>query len=140
MGQGGGYAVQHALDVHVDHPVPLVDLEQLERRKRHEARIIDDDVDAAMRIHSAIDQRLHLGAVGHVGLSHGFPVDAEFVGQRHEPVQPPRAEHDFCASTGEMTPGLGAQPAARAAVHDDLVVDSVGHCLSLRSSAVRDHA
>src|SRR6516165_7063120 len=35
-----GNAVQHPLDVHIDHPVPFVDLEALKRRLRHQPLLI----------------------------------------------------------------------------------------------------
>jgi hypothetical protein len=39
--------MQHAANVDVDHPVPFVDLERRERRQRHHASVVDEDVDAA---------------------------------------------------------------------------------------------
>src|SRR5690606_3790848 len=44
VGQGGGDTVEHALDVDIDHPVPIRDLQAVERGMRHQAGIVDDDV------------------------------------------------------------------------------------------------
>ena len=64
--QRRGDAVEHALDVDVDHPVPVVDLEALERRLRHQPGVVDHHVDAPVRLHGRVDQPLHLVAVGDV--------------------------------------------------------------------------
>jgi hypothetical protein len=66
MRQRCGDAVQHALDVHVDRPVPLVDPEALEWRLRHQSRVVDYDVDTPVRPHGCIDQFLNLVTVGDV--------------------------------------------------------------------------
>jgi hypothetical protein len=71
MRQGGGDAIKHALDVHVDHPVPVVDLQPLDRRKRHEAGVVDDRVDASVRLHGALDEALDLGVFCDVRLHGG---------------------------------------------------------------------
>ena len=47
IGSAGRDAVQHAADVDVDHPVPLVDLERRRAATAASAGIVDDDVDAA---------------------------------------------------------------------------------------------
>ncbi len=60
VGQRRGNAVEHALEVDVDHPVPILDLAALERRVRHQAGIVDDDVDAAVQPNGVIDQALDL--------------------------------------------------------------------------------
>ena len=48
MVQRRGDTVQDALDVHVDHPVPFIDLESFEQRMRHEPGVVDHDVDTAI--------------------------------------------------------------------------------------------
>ncbi|MNL79876.1 hypothetical protein D3C87_2065760 [compost metagenome] len=45
LGQNGSRRVEQALYVHVHHPVPLVDLELVDVREWHQARIVDEDVD-----------------------------------------------------------------------------------------------
>ena len=58
--QRRGDAVEHALDVDVDHPVPLVDLQPLEQRLRHEARVVDHHVDPSVVLNRRVHQPLHL--------------------------------------------------------------------------------
>jgi hypothetical protein len=53
--QDRGDAVEHAPDVHIDHPIPLVDLEFVQGRERHETRVVEDDVDRAVGFDQAFD-------------------------------------------------------------------------------------
>jgi hypothetical protein len=69
--QRGGDAVEHAFQVHVDHPVPVVDLAAFERRVRHQTGIVDDHVQVPVHRNRAVDERLHLLAVGDIGLHRG---------------------------------------------------------------------
>ena len=79
--QRGGDAVEHALDVDVDHPIPVVDLQ----RSSGECGIRP----ALLRITSmrpcdcdgAVDQTLDLVAVGDVGLHGGIRAEGQFLGQ-----------------------------------------------------------
>jgi hypothetical protein len=48
--QRRGDAVQYALDVDVDCPVPFLDLEAVEWRLRHQPDIVDHDVDTPVRL------------------------------------------------------------------------------------------
>ncbi len=58
--QRRGDAVEHALDVDVDHPVPVLDPQRVEPRLRHQAGVVDDDVDAAAGLDRRRHQRLDL--------------------------------------------------------------------------------
>jgi hypothetical protein len=51
VGQRSGDSVQHALDVDVDHVVPLVDLQSFERRLRHQTGVVDHHVDPTEALH-----------------------------------------------------------------------------------------
>jgi hypothetical protein len=64
-------AIEDALDVDVDHTVPFVDLQALEQRLRHQARIVDHDIEAAMRLHGMVDQALYLIVFADVRLHDG---------------------------------------------------------------------
>ena len=66
MWGSGGNAVRHALDVDVDGALPVIDLAAFERRVRHHACIVEDDVDAAVLLDCAVDGGLNLRRVGHV--------------------------------------------------------------------------
>src|ERR1035441_5510419 len=59
--QCGRNAVEHALDVEVDHAIPLVDLEKRKRRDRHDAGIVHQDVDLAIGVDGLVDQGLDFG-------------------------------------------------------------------------------
>ncbi len=83
------------LDVHVDHPVPFIDSQTLERRLRHQAGIVDHDVDTPVCLHRAVDELLHLLAVDDVGRD-GERLSAtagEFVRQRLDAIGTPRTQH-----------------------------------------------
>jgi len=66
--QNRGNAVKHALDVDVDHLIPLVDLEFIERRRqRHQAGVVDQHIDAAIGLLRRLGQRIELSTVSDVG-------------------------------------------------------------------------
>ncbi len=44
----------------------ILDYEAIKRRTRHDACIVDHDVDASEGLHGAIDQLLHLIVVGNI--------------------------------------------------------------------------
>ena len=69
VGQGRGDAIQNALDVHVDHPVPVIDLKSLQGRDRHQAGIVEHHVDPPVRLHGTIHQPPDLGLIGDVRLT-----------------------------------------------------------------------
>jgi hypothetical protein len=120
--QGRGDAVEHTLDVHVDHPVPLVDLEAFKWRLRHQPGVVHHDVDTPVRLNGGIDESLHLVAVGDV-CRYGECLAAaagQLVGQRPEPFDPPCPQHNAPSLGGEEPGGRLAQPAARARDDDDM--------------------
>ncbi|MHC2293802.1 hypothetical protein ACVIJW_009672 [Bradyrhizobium barranii subsp. barranii] len=89
-------AVEHALDVDVDHAVPLIDLQPFEQRLRHQAGIVEHHVDAAVGLHTRVHQGLHLRAVGNVGPD-GQRLAAtrrDLVHERGKAIGAPRTEHD----------------------------------------------
>ena len=90
---------------------------------RHQAGVVDDYVDAPVRLDRAIDQPLDLLAVGDVGLDRRVRAKLQLFGQRLKPVEPARAENELRAFAREMPRGGLAQPAARAGDDDDLAVD-----------------
>lgn len=59
-------AEQYAPDVYVDHPVPIVYLEALERGVRHESGVVEQDVDAPVGLHGRIDELLDLLMLRHI--------------------------------------------------------------------------
>jgi len=68
MWQRRGDTVQHTLDVDVDHPVPFGDLKELERRLRHQPRVVDHHIYTATSLNRSVDQLLDCIAVADVCL------------------------------------------------------------------------
>jgi hypothetical protein len=66
--QCGGDAVERALDVDVDHRVPLVGVDLGHRADRHDAGIVDQHVEPAEIADDGIDNRLDLFLVDHIEL------------------------------------------------------------------------
>jgi hypothetical protein len=50
MGESSSDTIEHALEIDVDHAVPLLDLEESKRRDRHNAGIVHQDVNLAIRV------------------------------------------------------------------------------------------
>src|SRR5947207_10805349 len=48
--------VQHAFDVDVDRPIPVVDRETFERRSRHNTGVINHDIDTPEFLRGCIDR------------------------------------------------------------------------------------
>jgi hypothetical protein len=126
-------AVQHALDVDVDHPVPFVDLEAFERRLRHQAGVVDHDVDAAVGLDRCIHQVLDLVALDHIGPDGECLTAApvQLVCQCPDTVVTTRTERYGCASCGKKAGGRFPQSAACACDDDNLSFDVIGHDVEL---------
>ena len=75
--QGRGDAVENALDVDVDHVLPLLDAQVVERGQRPDAGISDKNVELAVTLRCQGDECGHIGAPSHIrdqidGFSTGF--------------------------------------------------------------------
>jgi hypothetical protein len=68
--QNGNGGVQRALHINIDHPVPFVDLELIDIRKRHQAGIVDKNVDRTMDLGQLIDSGFDCGRIDHVHFDH----------------------------------------------------------------------
>ena len=107
--QHRGDAVEHALDVDVDHPVPLVDLQRGHERERHDAGIVDDHVDAAEGFARRVGEGGDIGAVGDVETlrQHFAALARDLFGKRLQPIGATGAEHELRAGAAEL-PGDAA--------------------------------
>jgi hypothetical protein len=125
-----GNPVQHTFDVDVDSAVPVVDLPTLERRMRHDAGVVEDDVDASVLLHRGVDQRLDLRGVGDVGHKSGRRAfrAGDLIDQRVKPLGAPRSEYDGRPALGEMSRRGVAQAAAGAGNDDNLACDVGSVC------------
>jgi hypothetical protein len=124
--------VQHALDVGVDHALPFLDVQSLQERAWHQTGVVDDDVDAAVLFHGALNEALDLRALRHVRLQNRAVAEPELFGERFEPVDPPRAQNQLRAALRQQARRGLAEAAARSGDHDDLVFNSFGHASSPR--------
>ena len=57
---------KHAVEIRGEHPAPLGERQLLERGVRVDARVVDEDVDAAVFTEHLIDGRLDIGLIGDV--------------------------------------------------------------------------
>lgn len=60
-------SLEHALQVHIDHAVPVVDLAALKEQVWHETRIVEHDIDPAVGLNGCVDQMFDLSGVGDIG-------------------------------------------------------------------------
>src|SRR5262249_24325141 len=83
-------------DVDVNHLVPLVHLERFQRRKRHDARVVDDDVYFAEFALREIDEGFDVFALRDIEgtIMRGTAFSANGRYQRFKSVSAPRAQHD----------------------------------------------
>ncbi|EGE58966.1 hypothetical protein RHECNPAF_2530040 [Rhizobium etli CNPAF512] len=126
--QGCRDAVEHTLDVDIDHPVPLLDLEGRERRERHDAGIVEDDVEPAEFRSGKTREGLDLGTVGDVKLpqTHRSAPGFDFAGEPLQAFGTPRADHDVGAGRSQHLCRSFADAAAGAGDGNDFSFD-IGH-------------
>ena len=121
MRQQGGYPVEGAAQVDVDHLLPPVDAQLGDRRQRHHARVVDQHVDPAVPVERGGRERANAAQIGHIQrirVEHAAG-RAHFVAQLGEPVGTPRARHDQVTCLGKTTGGSGADAAARTGYQND---------------------
>lgn len=112
--QHRGNAVEHALDVDVDHSIPLIDLNRGHQRQRHNAGIIDDHVDASPGLARRLGKGGDFCAIGYVQAAcHCLPaLCPDFACECVQPIGAARTEHDLCSGSTER-PADGGANAAR---------------------------
>src|SRR3954451_6764004 len=118
-------AIEHALDVDVDHAIPLVDLELVEGRERHQAGVVDEHVQAPKALPDEVDEGGHLLTARDIkGLVLDLAAMMANVGrERLQPLGAARAQDDGCTALGEQARGGLSDAAARARDGDDLAFD-----------------
>lgn len=122
--QHGSDTVQHAVNVDVDHPGPLVPLQRSERRQRHHAGVVDEDVHAPEPRFRRVCEGGKARRVGHVQC---LPCDivAKLCRQRVQAIGPARADEQASPLAGEFAHGCLADTAGGAADQHGLVDDLV---------------
>jgi len=130
--------VEQALEIGVDHPVPVVRVAFLEGREAgRETGVIDQHV----RHRAGGDERVHRGVHG-CAVPHIDPGDVD----RHaagtelrlellEPIEPPRPEDEMRPVRGEPPGARGADARARASDQDQLPGDAAHATALLNVSA-----
>jgi hypothetical protein len=93
-----------AFELHIDHAFPVGDLQSLEGRIRHEARVVEKHVDLATRFHGMIDQRLHLAGTRHVDFHRCVRAKTELLREPFEALDAPRAKGELRAVLCEAPP------------------------------------
>jgi hypothetical protein len=134
-----GDAIQHALDVHVDDSIPLLDLERVHRRNGHHARVVENRVHASELSPREVDERVDVRAIGDVER----PELGDTAGRADlrddflQALRAPRAEDDLVAARGERAGRGFSDAAAGAGDQDDFrhgcsqtVSDCVGESLA----------
>jgi hypothetical protein len=127
--QHGGDAVEDAADVDVDHLVPFVDFQRFERRERHQAGVVDDDIDMAVLFDGDGDEGLHVFEAGDIerGELDGAAFAAQLGGDVFEAVGAACADDDVVAAAGEQAGGGFADAAAGTGDEDDFRGWGGGH-------------
>jgi len=123
LGQHGGDTVQHALDVDVDHRVPVVGLHRRERRAGHDPGVEEDHVDAPEAVFCQLHDGVVVGLFGDVEhLPDRLAARGDdLLRQGLETICTPRAQHDFRALRRQQFRGSLANARGRAGDQDDLV-------------------
>src|SRR5690606_31393145 len=123
--QPGGDAVQHAADVHVDHPVPFVQLEGVQAGQRHHAGIVDDHVDPAELLAGVVDEGLGALAAGDVQPAEQCRTArlVDLSGECLQTFHPSRTQYDLGALVRQQTRGGFADATAGTGYEDDFAAD-----------------
>jgi hypothetical protein len=129
--QRRGDAVQDALEVDVDHLLPVLDAQRVQGRDRHHAGVVDQHVQAPEALTGQLDERGHVLAPAHVG---GHRRDRAAVGgdagsHRLQARGSAGPEHDAGAALGQQLRSRLADPAAGPRDGDDLLLDAA-HALA----------
>jgi hypothetical protein len=128
----GGDAVEHALDVDVDHAVPLIDERLVDRREGHQPGVVHEHVHAPELRGRGLNERIDLGALGYVD-PHGRGLAACALDVSHnclEPVHTTRADK-HAGALGWPGDAQWPRPAAAGAGDDDDLPFNVRHAAPL---------
>jgi hypothetical protein len=117
--------MQHASNVDVDHPVPLVNPEGREWGERHDAGVVDDHVDLAEFRFGEIGKGPDIVKVRDIESAQAHAAAAPLNPARDalQPVGPTRAEHDARATRREHAGCCLADAARRSSDQNNFVID-----------------
>ena len=108
LGQHGGNAVEHALDVHINHRVPIRRFQRGKRRVGHQTRVEKNRIHFAKRFFGQRHQRGVVFGFHHIGntIHHLAAIGLDLVGNRFKLRFTARAQHDF-RTLGRQLVGRG---------------------------------
>src|SRR5208283_24248 len=116
--QHSGDAIEHTLDVHIDHALPILHLAALKRRVRHKTGVVEDHVDASVGLYRAVYETLNLFALRHIRLHGSVNAQGKLFRERLKSVEASRAKHQLSSALRKTTRG-GFSKSAACARDDD---------------------
>lgn len=121
--------VQDTTDVHVDHPVPFIHFQLGERRKRHDASVVHDDIDLTECTNGEVGKGIHFVEPGHIErLELGDPaISANLRDELFETIGAARAEYDARTPGGKVAGHGFANSTAGTGNEDDFLSDEIIH-------------
>ena len=120
-----GDPVEDALDVHVDHLLPVLDAQLIETRDEPDAGIVGENVELAVPVTRQLHELGQVATPFHIRRCDGG-IAAHFgdaFSKGLETVLSPRPEHDFGATRSEQERSRLTDPAACACDGDDFTFD-----------------
>ena len=118
--QNRPHDVRHAVEVGRELPLELCGAQLLEVAEQAVARVVDQDVDAAERLHRLVDRRLRLGFVGDVQLDEREVLACDVAERVADLVEIASGRNHAVAGLQRSLGGGGADAAARARDEPDL--------------------
>jgi hypothetical protein len=123
--QGSSDPVQNSFDIYVNLPIPFVYLTSLDWCDRHNAGIVNDDIDTPKSGDSCSDERFHFSALCNID---GEPDSLSTCGRnlfydRVDSVLPPRSQYDSGSVSGKKLGGAFSNAAAGSGDDYDLVLN-----------------
>lgn len=116
-------APEHALDIDIDGLIPFVDAPHGQRRQRHGAGIVDQDIELAKCLDRKVDERRHVIPVGDIQPADGHMIATQPISQRLKAVQSAGTQHDFRARLDKVTGRFGTKAGTAAGDGNDLAAD-----------------
>src|SRR6266404_478963 len=124
--QRGRDAMQHTPDIDVDHSIPLIHLQLVQQRKRHESGIADKHIEPTEPLLRSADECSEIRTLGDID-RHRFCLAAiatDLGGESFEPVEAARTKHHRSSAFRKMFCCRLADSAARARDSDHLAIES----------------
>jgi hypothetical protein len=127
--QGRTRAVEEPEQVHLDHPLPVLERRVDQRAEQHHPGAVDQRVQPSQRLDGALNRILGLALVAHVGLQRDrrHALAADPVDERVQPVGATRHHCDPGASLGQRERRRLTDTARRVGHQRDRPVELLGY-------------